>query len=263
MVSAITIYFAIFLYGAQVMRGVVEEKTSRVVEVIISTVKPFQLMMGKILGVGLVGITQFVLWILLTFAVTNFAIPMFVGKDMQAQTQQRTVQNASPQTKEIAEKITEKPKNNATSFFDTMLNQINLPSFIAIFLFYFVFGYLMYASLFAAAASAVDNEAEMQQFIFPITIPLILSISISSVISRDSDGLLAFWLSIFPLTSPIIMIIRYPFGVPVWQLALSMATLVAGFFVMVWLAGRIYRVGIMMYGKKVNYRELGKWIFYK
>jgi ABC-2 type transport system permease protein len=263
MIGAIVIYFAIFLYGSQVMRGVVEEKTSRVVEVIISTVKPFHLMMGKILGVGLVGITQFVLWILLTFAIVNFAVPLFMSKDTQAQIQKRTIQDANPQTKEIAEKMTEKPKNNASSFFDTMFKQINLPAFIGVFLFYFVFGYLMYASLFAAAASAVDNESEMQQFVMPITIPLILTISMSSVISRDTDGVLAFWLSMFPLTSPIAMIIRYPFGVSAWQLGLSMVLLVVGFTAMVWLAGRIYRVGIMMYGKKVNYRELGKWIFYK
>lgn len=263
LIGGFIIYFAIFIYGSQVMRGVVEEKTSRVVEVIISTVKPFQLMMGKILGVGLVGITQFVLWILLTFAVTNLVVPLFVGKDMQAQIQKRAIQDANPQTKELAEKMTEKPKNNVVSFFDTMFKQINLVAFIGAFLFYFVFGYLMYASLFAAAASAVDNEAEMQQFILPITIPLALPMILWNIITREPDGVVSFWMSIFPLTSPIAMMIRYPFGVPAWQLGLSMALLVGGFVAMVWLAGRIYRVGIMMYGKKVNYRELGKWIFYK
>ena len=267
LIGAMTIYFAIFLYGSQVMRGVVEEKTSRIIEVIISTVKPFQLMMGKILGVGLVGLTQFILWALLTTAIVNFVIPIFTASLEKPVIAKQKSAPALNKEKTTTEKIatekagTEKaPKSN---LFDDMFNQINLPSFIFVFLFYFIGGYLMYASMFAAAASAVDNESEMQQFVMPITIPLILAISVSSAILRDPDGVVAFWMSMFPLTSPIIMIVRYPFGVPVWQLALSMAFLVVGFVGMVWLAARIYRVGILMYGKKVNYRELGKWIFYK
>jgi len=260
--GAMIIYFAIFLYGSQVMRGVVEEKTSRIIEVIISTVKPFQLMMGKILGVGLVGVTQFILWILLTAAMINFVIPIA----MQSVTKQEVRVSNTPATdvnkqKQAIDTATEKVSKN--DGFSTMINQINIPAYISVFLVYFIFGYLMYASLFAAAASAVDNESEMQQFVMPITIPLILSIALSTLITREPDGIVAFWLSIFPLTSPIIMILRYPFGVPAWQLALSMIMLVLGFLAMVWLASRIYRVGILMYGKKVNYSELAKWIFYK
>ncbi len=253
------IYFAIFLYGSQVMRGVVEEKTSRIIEVIISTVKPFQLMMGKILGVGLVGVTQFVLWILLTLAIVNFVTPLFM-QGMNPKEVQKAIN-----TNEDAQKMIDKTTQTVTekSEISVMLSQVNMPAYILVFLFYFVFGYLMYASLFAAAASAVDNESEMQQFVMPITIPLIMAMALSSIITREPDGVVAFWMSIFPLTSPVTMLIRYPFGVPAWQLGLSMVSLFLGFIAMVWLAARIYRVGILMYGKKVNYKELAKWIFYK
>lgn len=260
LVGAFIIYFAIFLYGSQVMRGVVEEKTSRIIEVIISTVKPFQLMMGKILGVGLVGVTQFVLWIVLTFAIVNFVTPLFMQGKNQKEIQQ-SLNGTANKAQETINKATEKATSN--NEISTMLNQVNIPAYVLVFLFYFVFGYLMYASMFAAAASAVDNESEMQQFVMPITIPLILSIVLWNVITREPDGTVAFWMSIFPLTSPVTMLLRYPFGVPAWQLGLSMIFLFVGFIVMVWLASRIYRVGILMYGKKVNFRELGKWIFYK
>jgi ABC-2 type transport system permease protein len=261
LMGAMVIYFAIFFYGSQVMRGVVEEKTSRIIEVIISTVKPVQLMLGKIIGVGLVGITQFLLWIVLTFAITTFVTPMLM-KNVNQKEVQRVLkeQKQNNPSQEAVDKATAEMQN---STLNTIMNQVNIPAYIGIFLFYFIFGYLMYAALFAAAASAVDNESEMQQFVMPITIPLILSIAMWNVIAREPDGVVAFWMSIFPLTSPVTMLIRYPYGVPVWQLGMSMFVLVVGFWATTWLAARIYRVGILMYGKKVNYKELWKWIFYK
>ncbi len=255
------IYISIFVYGAQVMRGVMEEKMSRIVEVVISSVKPFELMMGKISGVALVGLTQFLLWIGLTIGISA-ASSQFLGTNrFQAQSQQVQAQMATTNPKEAA-KVKQKTDS---AFEDGMkaLKTLNIPLIIGSFLFYFFGGYLLYSALFAAIGSAVDNETDTQQFMLPITIPIIVSISMLQFIINEPDGTLAFWMSMIPFTSPIIMMVRIPFGVPVWEIALSMTLLVAGFIFTTWLAARIYRIGILMYGKKVNYKELSKWLFYK
>jgi len=231
--GALIIYMSLFIYGAQVMRGVIEEKTSRIVEVIVSSVKPFQLMAGKIIGVGLVGITQFVLWITL-----SLAISYFVGH------------NASPMT-------------GALSSYIHALGA-NVGYELGCFLFYWITGFLFYSALFAAVGSAVDSETETQQFMFPITLPLLFTYVLSvSYLFMVPDSPLAFWLSMIPFTAPVAMMVRIPYNVPEWQLAVSMSLMVVGFIFTTYIASRIYRVGILMYGKKTSYKELAKWFFYK
>lgn len=271
-ICAILIYFFIFLYSVQVMRGVMEEKINRIVEVIISSVKPFQLMMGKVIGVGLVGLTQFVLWIVLAvgaYSVTSQYIQkQAVNPDNFKQEQ--TMKKGMPEqanTAGIAALQSSTGRNQAMvsafNSIDENLRSTNWGLILVCFLFYFLGGYLLYSALFAAVGSAVDQETDTQQFMLPITAPLILSYIVMINIIRDPHSSTAFWFSMIPLTSPISMMARIPFGVPVWQVALSMALLVAGIFGTIWLAGRIYRIGLLMYGKKITYKELGKWLFYK
>ena len=243
-ISGILIYMFIFMYGTMVMRGVIEEKTSRIVEVIISSVKPFQLMMGKILGVALVGLTQFTLWILLTIIISTVAELTFLNSSS------------------MATDISTDEKSIILAQLNSITGGINLIKIFLSFIFYFLSGYLMYSSLFAAVGSAVDAEADTQQFILPITIPLIISFILIQPIMDSPDGALAFWMSIIPFTSPVIMMVRLPFGVASWELLLSMAILVGTFIATTWVAGRIYRTGILMYGKKPSYKELWKWLRY-
>lgn len=236
-ITAFLIYLFIFMYGSMVMRGVIEEKTSRIVEVIISSVRPFQLMMGKIVGVALVGLTQFVLWILLTYSIASIFEVIFMNS------------------------------NNQSEIITGILNsvgQINLSSIVISFLFYFMGGYLLYSSLFAAIGSAVDTESDTQQFVLPITIPLILSLVMIEPIMNNPDGTLAIWFSIIPFSSPIIMMVRLPFGgVENWEIIISATVLICTFLSTTYIASKIYRVGILMYGKKSSFKELIKWISYK
>lgn len=257
---AFMIYISVFIYGTQVMRGVMEEKTNRIVEVIISSVKPFQLMLGKIMGVALVGLTQFMLWILLTVGL--FTVGGAVIGD-KAERGRQAMQTNSAMAQNAPELQDEKVKNNAIASVLQAVETLNIPLIVGCFLFYFLGGYLLYSALFGAVGAAVDNETETQQFMFPITIPIIGAIAVAQFVIKDPDGALAFWTSIIPFTSPVVMMVRIPFGVPVWELILSMILLVLGFMGTTWLAARIYRVGILMYGKKVTYKELSKWIFYK
>ena len=230
------IYIFIFMYGSMVMRGVIEEKSNRIVEVIISSVKPFQLLIGKIIGVALVGFTQFILWIILSLFVANSAEVILM-------------------------------QDNQLGFLDNIsLLSKNIDIFLLLsnFIFYFVGGYLLYSSFFACIGAAVDNESDVQQMILPITIPLILSLSMMESIMNNPDGVLAFWMSIFPLSSPIVMMARLPFGgVESWELILSLAILILSFLLSTWISSRIYRIGILMYGKKASYKELIKWIRFK
>ncbi|GAB3223767.1 ABC transporter permease [Spirosoma arcticum] len=262
LLCAILIYITVMVYGMQVMRGVVEEKTNRIIEVIISSVKPFQLMMGKILGVGLVGLTQFALWILLTLAITSAGTAVFGSKFAERPTVQASVQAQTGQQADMPPSVAKAASNPVLSFISS-INNLNLPLIIGCFLFYFIGGYLLYSALYGAIGAAVDNETDTQQFMLPVTLPIIFSFIIAQFVLRDPDSSLAFWTSIIPFTSPIIMMVRLPLGVPGWQLVLSMSLLVLGFIGTTWLAARIYRVGILMYGKKPTYRELSKWIFYK
>lgn len=259
-ISAFLIYICLMLYGQQVMRGVIEEKVSRIIEVIISSVKPFQLMLGKIIGVGLVGLTQFVLWIIISVTLSTVGGTMMAGKAMQTKQLSQIEQSVSEGKK--MQKVN--TPDNSLSVITESIQSIPIVYTISCFLFYFLFGYLLYSSLFAAVGSAVDNETETQQFFIPITMPIIITFALSqSVIINNPDSSISFWLSMIPFTSPIAMMIRIPFGVPAWQLALSMFLLVLGFVFTTWVAARIYRVGILMYGKKATYRELAKWFMYK
>ena len=244
-ITGILIYMFIFMYGTMVMRGVIEEKTNRIVEIIISSVKPFQLMMGKILGVALVGLTQFFLWILLTVAISAIAELLFID------------------TTELANDVNSIDQSVILAEFSKLTGGIDLVKIFISFIFFFLFGYLMYSSLFAAVGSAVDAEADTQQFVVPITIPLILAFILIQPVMDNPDGPLAFWLSITPLTSPVIMMARLPFGVENWELILSMILLICGFILTTSLAAKIYRTGILMYGKKISYKELWKWLSYK
>ena len=244
-ITGILIYMFIFMYGTMVMRGVIEEKTNRIVEIIISSVKPFQLMIGKILGVALVGLTQFILWIVLTIIISSIAEIIFFD------------------TTEITNNLDSVDQSVILNEFTRLTGGINLMLIFVSFLFYFLFGYLMYSALFAAVGSAVDAEADTQQFMLPITIPLIFSFILIQPVMDNPDGVLAFWLSVIPLTSPIIMMARLPFGVESWQLIISMILLIIGFIFTTFIAGKIYRTGILMYGKKISYKELWKWLTYK
>lgn len=230
-----SIYLFIFLYGSMVMRGVIEEKTNRIVEIIISSIKPFQLLLGKIIGIALVGLTQFILWVCLTILISQIAYFTFLNTENQL----------------------------FNTIFESMQG-IEMFELIFYFTFYFLGGYLLYGSFFACIGSAVDNESDTHQMVLPITIPLILSIVMAEAIIRNPDGTLALWMSIFPLSSPIAMMIRLPFeGVSYLELLLSMSLLILSFLIATWISSRIYRVGILMYGKKNSFKELIKWIKYK
>lgn len=228
--AATLVYMSIFLYSNQVMRGVIEEKSSRIIEIVISSVKPFELMLGKVIGVGLVGISQFTLWVL-----TGYIGITFLGNDQL----------------------------NLNTLPDIHL-PYSIPVLTGLFLFYFTGGYFLYSALFAAVGSAVDNESESQQFVLPVTAPLILTIIMAqSVIVNDPSGRAAYWLSVIPFTSPVAMMVRLPLGVPVHEIIISVVLLLLCFAFVIWLAARIYRVGILTHGKESNFREMIKWMLIK
>jgi ABC-2 type transport system permease protein len=260
------IYLFIFMFGAQVMRGVLEEKTNRIVEVIVSSVKPFQLMMGKIIGIGLIGLTQFVFWVILTLGISAVVQSVFLKPPAKAATEigvPSDIMNSAPAD---GQTVTESGDNAEMALaFNGLMNKLKEVNFflvIGAFLFYFVGGYILYGSLFAAIGAAVDNETDTQQFMFPITVPLIIGIIVMMNAFLNPSGKMAVIFSIIPLTSPIVMMARIPFEVPPIQLLLSAVLLIATFLGTTWLAAKIYRTGILMYGKKVNYAELWKWIKY-
>lgn len=255
---SILVYICLFLYGSQVMRGIIEEKNSRIVEVIISSVKPFQLMMGKIIGIGLVGLTQFILWIFLSTTLMGVASAGLIdGQDLKAKVEQQ-------QALSNGEAAQDRSQMGMLGTVKQELDKVDFRTIITTFLLYFFGGYLLYSALFAAVGSAVDSETETQQFMFPITIPLLFTYILSfGVLVNDPHGPLSFWLSMIPFTSPIAMLVRIPFGVPAWEIGLSLVLLIGGFILTTWVAARIYRVGILMYGKKASYKELVKWFRYK
>lgn len=257
MISAFIIYIFIVVYGAQVMSGVVQEKTSRIVEVIISSVRPFQLMMGKIVGIAMVGLTQFALWVILSVIMVT-ALTSAFGTTLDIETYQQA------QTMGVA--TAQLPFNDQDGVISELLIALQNFDFVqtgVLFVIFFLGGYLLYASLFAAVGSAVDNETDTQQFSLPLTLPIIFAIYAAIYSAENPDGPLAFWCSMIPFTSPIVMMVRLPFGVPFWQLALSIGILIMSFIGSTWVAGKIYRTGILMYGKKITWKEMMKWIFYK
>ena len=259
-IAGFLIYMFVFMFGSQVMRGVIEEKTNRIVEVIVSSVKPFQLMMGKIVGIALVGLTQFTLWVVLSGAIFSLVQASVMPKNISQPLSQQSILSSNPVQQQSAPAITE--LNEAQKLVEA-ISTVNWLGIIGLFIFFFIGGYLLYASLFAAIGSAVDNETDTQQFMLPITIPLILALFVMINAFQNPDSQIAFWFSLIPFTSPIVMMARIPFGVPPAEIIISMILLVITFVFTTWLSAKIYRVGILMYGKKPTWKELMKWINYK
>lgn len=256
-------YMLIFIFGSLVMRGVIEEKTSRVVEVIISSVKPYQLMMGKIIGIALVGLTQFLIWIVLTGVLVTVMNGIISPDENLVEVTQSLPQDVMTGTQLQEQTVASSAQlPEYTRIFESAMNQPWL-MIISCFIFYFITGYLLYASIFAAIGSAVDNETETQQFMLPVTIPIILALMVAMGTMQNPESSLAFWCSMIPLTSPIVMMARIPFGVPLWQIGLSMSLMLVTFMAFVWMGAKIYRVGILMYGKKTSWKEMMKWLMYK
>jgi ABC-2 type transport system permease protein len=253
--SGFIIYIVLFIYGTAVMRGVMEEKTNRIAEVMVSSVKPFQLMLGKIIGIAAVGLTQLFLWIILVFVLSSLS-SLFISPEVLEQAKQMNESMPSmAQNNTMALKILEAK---------TTVLSANWALIIPCFIFFFLFGYLFYASLFAAVGSVVNEDPqEAQSLMLPITLPIVLGIFIMVNAIQNPSGSLAVWGSIIPFTSPIVMMARIPFGVPWWQLAISMGSLIVGFLFTTWLSAKIYRTGILLYGKKVTLKEMAKWAFRK
>lgn len=252
------IYFFVFMYGATVMRSVMEEKKSRIIEVIISSVKPYELMAGKIIGTALVGLTQVAIWVIL-----GVVVLMGVQSFFTPESAQQVGQSIMQSQQQLNPAMAQAAQPNKVLEVMEMIGNLNIPLILFTFVFYFLVGYLLYSSLLGAVGAAVDNEEDSQQMVFPVTMPLILSIMVLFPIARNPEGPVAFWFSMIPLTSPVAMMARIPYGIPTWELLLSMFLLVITTFGAIAAAAKIYRIGLLMYGKKVNLKELFKWLRYK
>ncbi|BCI62085.1 ABC transporter permease [Coprobacter secundus] len=254
-ISTIAIYMFLLLYGVQVMQAVMQEKTSRIVEVMVSSVKPFDLMFGKITAIGLVGLTQFLIWVIFIAGIIfPMGILFGVGKvSTEAANTLSSMQGLSATTLPAG----------AFDNIEHLINGIHFPELFICFILFFIGGYMLYSSLFAAIGSAVDSEADTQQFMVPVTVIIIVALYLGIYSAQSPDSGIALWSSLFPFTSPIVMMVRIPFGVPAWQIVLSLVILFASFIGAIWISSRIYRVGILMYGKKIGYKEIVKWIKYK
>lgn len=251
MICGFLIYFILVFFGVSVMRGVMEEKVNRIAEVIVSSVKPFQLMLGKIMGIAAVGLTQFLIWILLILVLWGSLHPLLPDLHAQVQNMQPAEVSANEQMQMLQAVSAE-------------LLKLPLLEIVICFILYFLGGYFLYASLFAAIGSVVDQDAsDAQQLTFPITLPIVISFLIALRVARDPDSALAVFTSIFPFSSPLVMVARLPYGVPWWQLALSLLLLAITFLFTTWLAAKIYRTGILLYGKKVTLKEIARWLFRK
>jgi len=256
----ILIYMFVLVYGIQIMQGVIDEKTSKIVEIIVSSVKPFQLMLGKIVGIASVGLLQFTIWIILITVLSTGALSYFGLKMPQKQAMEEMTK--SMENEEVKQAMDQ--QNSKINETLANVSQLPLGKIAFVFLFYFLGGYLLYGALFAAVGSAVESMQESQQFQFPITLPLLIGyFGLFMFILRDPHGPVSFWLSVIPFTSPVAMVGRIAFDVPTWELALSMVLLIGGFLFTTWIAGRIYRVGILMTGTKVSWKVLAKWFFMK
>lgn len=246
--SAFLIYLFIFLYGAQVMRGVIEEKSNRIMELMMASVRPFPMMMGKILGIGGVALLQFVVWISLGGLLYFLALELFLAEALN-------------QASQAGPSLLQEEGFPLLSLYQS-LSSINFPLILGVFSFYFIFGYLLYAALFAAIGSAVDKESDSSQYMLPVSLPLVAGLIVILRALDQPDGSLAFWFSIIPFTAPVVMMARLPFGVAGWELALSMLILALSFLAFTALAAKIYRTGVLMYGKKASFRELWRWLRY-
>ncbi|MFY8037501.1 MAG: ABC transporter permease [Cyclobacteriaceae bacterium] len=256
----VLIYIFIFVYGIQIMQGVIDEKTSKIVEVIVSSVKPFQLMLGKIVGIASVGLVQFIIWILIISLLTPLAMSIgFQSPQKQMVEEVQKKYDNSPEVKAEMKSQQSKVERTLNQLMDLKWGKIAF-----VFIFYFIGGYLLYGALFAAVGSAVESIQESQQFQFPITIPLIVAyLGLVLFVIGDPHGSVSVWLSMIPFTSPVIMVARVANNVPTPELVLSMVLLIGGFLFTTWIAGRIYRVGILMTGTKVSWKVLAKWFFMK
>ncbi|MBP5391764.1 MAG: ABC transporter permease [Bacteroidales bacterium] len=277
-ISSFIIYMFIFMFGSMVMQGVIEEKNNRIIEVIVSSVKPMQLMIGKIVGIALVALTQFVCWIVLTFLIVT-AVSVVTGKSTSSIAQQSAQAQMSPMGMDAStadltalgidnQGVTADSAavSEASGVIEPILNtlkQMNILGIIGTFLIYFILGYLLYASMFAAVGACVDNQADTQQLLWPITIPLIIGLFIMMSAFQNPNSTIAVWGSIIPFTSPMVMVARFAYGVPAWQYILSVALLVGTFLLMGWISGKIYRIGILSYGKKAGWKEIFKWLKFK
>ncbi|WP_291784663.1 ABC transporter permease [Cecembia sp.] len=249
--AGIMIYIFIFIYGNQIMQGVIEEKSSRIIEILVSSIRPFQLMLGKIIGIGAVGLTQFLIWIILIGTLSTFVIG-YLGLQMP---QQQLMEMGS------AELNQQLPTNSSLYQAIQVIQNINFFQLILTFIFYFLGGYLLYGALFAAIGAAIDAPSEAQQFMLPITIPLLIAyLGLFIFVLDDPNSKASFWLSIIPFTSPIAMMGRASYGIPFSDLLLSMSLLVIGFIFSTWIAGKIYRIGILIHGTKINYKTIWKWL---
>ncbi|NSL88840.1 ABC transporter permease [Chitinophaga sp. Mgbs1] len=253
--SGFIIYIILLLFGTSVMRGVMEEKVNRIAEVMISSVKPFQLMMGKIIGIAAVGLLQFLIWGVLITAIYSL-IPLFISPEAVQAASQTNMQGNNEQAMEAFQRVSE------------VMGSINWGLLLSCFVFYFLGGYLFYSALYAAVGSLANEDAsDVQQLSFPITVPIIIGIIIMMKAVQDPGSPLAVWGSIIPFTSPMVMMARLPYGVPgavpYWQLGLSFICLIGGFLLTTWAAGKIYRTGILMYGKKITLKEAIKWVVKK
>jgi len=253
-IAGYLLFMFIIIYGNMIMRSVIEEKTSRIIEVIISSVKPVQLMLGKIIGTSLAGVTQFAIWTIL-IGILSLILPLVLGIDLaQMQTPQQELLNEAVKNPNISNEL----GLALNSFFNLPLFNLTIA-----FLFFFIGGYLLYSSLYAAIGAAVDNETDTQQFMLPIIMPLVIAVYVGFfTVIDDPHGTVSTVFSFIPLTSPVVMLMRIPFGVPLWQQSLSLSLLIGTFILAVWFGAKIYRVGILMYGKKPTYKELIKWLKY-
>ena len=278
-ISSFIIYMFIFMFGSMVMQGVIEEKNNRIIEVIVSSVKPMQLMIGKIVGIALVALTQFVCWIVLTFLIVT-AVSVVTGKSttslaqqsaqaqmapmgMDANTADLTALGIDTQAGVPADSAAVSEASGVIAPILNTLKQMNILGIIGTFLIYFILGYLLYASMFAAVGACVDNQADTQQLLWPITIPLIIGLFIMMSAFQNPNSTIAVWGSIIPFTSPMVMVARFAYGVPAWQYILSVALLAGTFLLMGWISGKIYRIGILSYGKKAGWKEIFKWMKFK
>jgi len=249
------IFMFIIIYGTSVMRSVIEEKNSRIIEVIISSVKPFQLMMGKILGNAFAGILQFIIWAI-SAGILMFVMSLIFGVESTSST---AMEQMNP---EIMQQVQDSAVNNNLQIAFLEMKSLPILTIFFAFIFYFLGGYLIYSSIYAAIGAAVDSETDSQQFMLPVMLPLVIAIYVGFSVIENPHGPIAVGFSLFPLTSPIVMLMRIPFGVPWWQIVLSMFLLIITFIGIVWFAAKIYRIGILMYGKKPSYKELYKWLKY-
>lgn len=258
MIGGLMIYLFVFIFGALMTKSVSEEKVNRIVEVLVSSIKPVQLLLGKLIAIGLVGLTQVAMWVIVCVALLGFA--KTASPDLfTSNIQEEIVVNERVISVDAINSAEVNPMNEIIQG----VMSINFPLVISMFLFFFITGYLLYGALFGAIGSLIDTDTDGQQFTLPITIPMIITMVCMPMVIENPSGDVAFWLSIIPFTSPVAMMMRIPFGVPIWELCLSVVCMIVFVFISVWIAAKIYKTAILLYGKRITYKEIWKWLRYK